>query len=113
MTYIPPRLKSRTAPPGYPDEAAGPWTLLLTSSGRGAIRFFDNREAHAAAVAVFFRDRAPGIFGFLAGGERTLHLGGAFHQLVEIHRTELAANHPEITSALHDSLLLLPLAELV
>jgi hypothetical protein len=25
-----------------------------------------------------------------------LNLGRAFHQLVEVHRTELAADHPEI-----------------
>src|ERR1700744_6034967 len=63
-------------------------------------RLFDDREAHAGLVAVVFRNRAPGIFGFLAGLERTLHLGRTFDQLVEVHRTELAANHPEI--AAHD-----------
>ncbi len=39
---------------------------------------------------------APGVLRFLPRLERTLHLGRAFHELVEVHRTELAANHPEI-----------------
>ena len=37
-------------------------------------------------------------FGFLARLERALHLGRAFHELVEVHRAELAANHPEIAA---------------
>src|ERR1700730_7507808 len=65
-------------------------------SGRDAGGLFDDRKAYAGLVTVLFRHGAPGVLGFLAGRERTLHLGRAFHELVEVHRTELAANHPEI-----------------
>src|SRR5438034_4183904 len=58
-------------------------------------------------MAVFFGDDAPGILGFLAGLERTLHLGRTFHELVEVHRSELASNHPEIAAFGHRRLLLL------
>src|SRR5690348_17119246 len=68
----------------------------------GAIGLLDDREANASLVTVLFRDGAPGVLGFLAGLERTLHLGRAFHELVEVHRAELAANHPEITACAHD-----------
>src|SRR5882724_12620821 len=74
--------------------------------GRDASGLFDDGKAHAGLVAVLFRHHAPGILGFLAGLERTLHLGRTFHELVEVHRTELAANHPEIAAYGHDSLLL-------
>src|ERR1051325_11304292 len=83
-----------------------PWTR----SGQGAMRLFHDREAHAGAMAVLLGDLAPAILGFLAGLERTLHLRGALHQLVEVHRAELAADHPEIAAAGHKCLLL---AELV
>src|SRR5437667_4196886 len=73
-------------------------------SGR-AVRFFHDGEAHAAAMPVFFRDGAPGIFGLLARLERTLHLGRSFDQLVEIHRTEFTTDDPEIAALLHGILL--------
>src|SRR5947209_628940 len=115
--------QSRTVPPGK--HRMGPLVLgpfldwSAARSGRNAGGLFDNGKAHPGLVAVLFRDGAPGILGFLAGLERTLHLGRAFHELVEVHRTELAANHPEIAAFGHDSLLLLTgrwsaaLAELV
>src|SRR5712672_319566 len=92
-----------------------PWSFLIgnSRSGRDAGRLFHDRKAYAGLVAVLFRDDAPGVLGFLAGLERTLNLGRAFHELVEVHRSELAANHPEIAAFGHGSLLLLPLAELV
>src|SRR3954467_15985727 len=71
---------------------------------------FPDREAHAGAMAVLFRYFAPAVLGLFAGLERTLHLRGAFHQAVEVHRAELAADHPEIAAVGHDCLLL---AELV
>src|SRR5437016_13971586 len=80
------------------------------SSGRNAGGLFDDGKSHAGLVAVLFRDDAPGILGLLAGLERTLHLGRAFHELVEVHRTELAANHPEIAAFGHLSLLFVRLA---
>src|SRR5665647_1863867 len=76
-------------------------------SGRDAGGLFHDGKAHPGLVAVLFRDHAPGILGFLAGLERTLHLGRTFHELVEVHRTELAANHPEIAAFGHHRLLLL------
>src|SRR5476651_2010023 len=60
-------------------------------SGRDACGLFHDGKAHASLVAVLFGYHAPGILGLLAGLERTLHLGRAFHELVEVHRTELAA----------------------
>src|SRR5882757_7413256 len=80
--------------------------------GRDARGLFHDGKAHAGLVAVLFRHHAPGILGFLAGLERTLYLGRTFHELVEVHRTELATDNPKI-AAWHDRLLLLPLAELV
>src|SRR6267154_1953624 len=65
-------------------------------SGRDARGLFHDRKADAGLVTVLFGNRTPGILGFLAGRERTLHLGRAFHELVEVHRSELAADHPEI-----------------
>src|ERR1700730_12773184 len=85
-----------------------PWTSscrLASRSGRNARGLFHDRKAHAGFVPVLLRDRAPGLFGLLAGLERALNLGRAFHQLVEAHRTELAANHPEIPALSHESLL--------
>src|SRR5712664_506015 len=86
-----------------------PWTFSCVSGsrplGRDASGLFDDGKAHAGLVTVLFRHHAPGILGFLAGLERTLHLGRTFHELVEVHRTELAANHPEIAAFSHDSLL--------
>src|SRR3954447_4546653 len=75
-------------------------------SGAHAGGLLDDREAHACLVPVFFRHLAPAFFGFLASLERAFDLGGAFHELVEVHRTELAANHPEIAAFGHDTLLL-------
>src|SRR5215470_15364979 len=94
---------------------SSPWTLLLTgredpSSACCAVRLFHDREAHRTAMTIFLRDLAPAVFGLLAGLERAFDLGGAFHELVEVHRAELAANHPEIAAFGHVSLLL---AELV
>src|SRR5258708_8449293 len=74
-------------------------------SGRDARGFFDDRKAHAGLVAVFFRNLAPALFGLFTGLERAFDLGRAFHELVEVHRAELAANHPEIAALCHDSLL--------
>src|ERR1019366_7344179 len=106
-----PRLKRPH--PKDPDGAACPWTfLVLIRSGRDAGGFFHDGKAHAGLVAVLFRDRAPGILGFLAGLERTLHLSRAFHERVEVHRTELAANHPEIAAFCHGSLPLFGLMSL-
>src|SRR5664279_172061 len=81
-------------------------SVATGSGGRDPGGLFHDREAHTGLVTVLFRDRAPGILGFLAGLERTLHLGRPFHELVEVHRSELAANHPEIAAFGHDSLLL-------
>src|SRR5882724_9317764 len=94
-----------------------PWTLDSPFScvsgsrplGRDASGLFDDGKAHAGLMTVLFRHHAPGILGFLAGLERTLHLGRTFHELVEVHRTELAANHPEIAAYGHDSLLFIQL----
>src|ERR1700733_4723162 len=84
-----------------------PWDVFFwNQSGGDAGGFFHDGEAHAGLVASLFGDRAPGVLGLLAGLERTLHLGRAFHELVEVHRTELAANHPEIAACRHDRLLL-------
>src|SRR5262249_58953706 len=55
-------------------------------------------------MTVHFREPLPALLGFLARGERSLHLRRAFHQLVEVHRTELAADDPEQRTALHVSL---------
>src|SRR6478735_3784457 len=75
-------------------------------SGRHALRLFHDREAHARLVTALFRDLAPALFRFLPALERAFDLGRAFHELVEVHRAELAANHPEITAFGHHSLLL-------
>src|SRR3954453_21164515 len=83
---------------------------LAMTSRHHALRLFDDGEAHAGPVAMLFRDLAPAVLGLLAGLERTLHLRGALHQAVEVHRAELAADHPEIAAVAHDCLLL---AELV
>src|ERR1700733_11572108 len=101
--------------PGSPGEAALvlgrlliSWKVfVLEASGRNTAGLFHDREAHAGLVPVLFRNRAPGILGLLAGRERTLHLGRTMHEGVEIHRTELAANHPVIAAFGHGSLLLL------
>src|SRR6267154_6074011 len=74
-------------------------------SGRHARGLFDDRKAHAGLVAVFFRNLAPALFGLFTGLERAFDLGRAFHELVEVHRAELAANHPEIAALCHHSLL--------
>src|ERR1044071_8296949 len=68
----------------HPVFRMGPPVLGLPQflSGRDAGGIFDDRKAHAGLVAVLFRDRAPGIFGLCAGLEGSLHLGGAFHELV-------------------------------
>src|SRR3954470_4661287 len=86
----------------HPEIRMGPLSLDVSClmaagrSGRDARGLFHDRKADAGLVTVLFRNRAPGILGFLAGRKRTLHLGRAFHELVEVHRSELAANHPEI-----------------
>src|ERR1700746_2516477 len=82
-------------------------------SGRAAVGLFHDGEAHAGSMPVLFRHFAPEVFRFLARLERTFDRGRAFHELVEVHRTELAPNNPEITAFGHGSLLLFPLAELV
>src|SRR6478735_2230777 len=76
--------------------------FFYVRSGGHPARLFHDREAHAGLVTVLFRDRPPGFLGLGAALERTLNLGRAFHQLVEVHRTELAANHPEIAADRHD-----------
>src|ERR1700737_3545426 len=85
-----------------------PWTsscLPASRSGRNARGLFHDGEAHASFVPVLLRDRAPGLFGLLAGLERALNLGRALHQLVEVHRTEPTPNPPEISALFHESLL--------
>src|SRR5215475_715875 len=103
--------KRRTAPPGNRMGPPSPWTLLLTErevpSSACAIRLFHDREAHRTAMAVFLRNLTPAVFRFLARLEGTFDLGGTFHELVEVHRAELAANHPEIAAFGHGYLLLL------
>src|SRR5580693_8568589 len=106
-------LKFRRPHPDLRMRPPDPWTFLLKRgqaaaalSGRYARGLFDDRKAHAGLVTVLFRDRTPGILGLFSGLERALHLGRAFHQLVEVHRAELAADHPEIAALCHDSLLL-------
>src|ERR1700733_14685050 len=95
--------QKRTRPrhPRRGDEAAPVLGRLLKRSGHPACGLFHDREAHAGLVAVFFRNLAPAIFGLCAALERTFDLRRAFHELVEIHRTELAADHPEITAFVH------------
>src|SRR6185437_53410 len=84
----------------------GPWTppcrLLVFRSGGHPARLFHDREAHSGLVTVLFRHRPPGFLGLGAALERALNLGRSFHQLVEVHRTELPANHPEIAADRHD-----------
>src|SRR5579883_2250303 len=87
------------------------WNLVATrlhlpgneafSGRRGAVGLFNDREAHAGLVTVLFRHLAPAVLGFLAALERTLDLGRAFHELVEVHRAELTADHPEIAACGH------------
>src|SRR5215831_538016 len=74
---------------------------------RGTVRLFDDGEAHAGLVAVFFRHFAPAVLRLLARLERTFDLGRSFHELVEVHRAELTANHPEVAAFGHGLLLLL------
>src|SRR5215472_10639109 len=88
-----------------------PLTRQWVRSSRRAVGLLHDREADAGLVAALFRYFAPAVFGFLAGLERAFDLSRAFHELVEVHRAELAANHPEIAACGHDRLLLL--AELV
>src|SRR5260221_13687205 len=92
-----------SAPPPRPSPARG--RGRRKPSGRHARGLFDNRKAHAGFVAVFFRNLAPALFGLFTGLERAFALGRAFHELVKVHRAELAANHPEIAALCHDSLL--------
>src|SRR3974390_3124271 len=75
-------------------------------TGRGAIGLFNDREAHAGLVAVLLRHLAPALLSLLAGLEGSFDLGRAFHELVEVHRAELTANHPEIAAFGHGILLL-------
>src|SRR5882757_10397622 len=63
-------------------------------------------------MTVLLRHDLPGVLRLFPRLERTLYLGRTFHELVEVHRTELATDNPKI-AAWHDRLLLLPLAELV
>src|SRR6202012_4105837 len=63
--------------------------------------FFDDREAHARSVAMLFRHFAPAGLSLAACLERAFDLRRAFHELVEVHRTELAADHPEIAAFGH------------
>src|SRR5437879_1810474 len=76
-----------------------------SQSGGHARGLFDDRKAHAGLVAILFRDLAPAFFGLFTGLERAFDLGRAFHELVEVHRAELAANHPEIAALCHHGLL--------
>src|SRR5947207_1984722 len=94
-----------------PDGAVCPWTLsargMESLSGfRRAVGLFHDGVADACLVAVLFRDFFPAVFRFLAALERTFDLGRAFHELVEVHRAELAANNPEKAALGHFSLLL-------
>src|SRR3984885_9887941 len=99
--YVPLQKRTRPRHPSKGDEAAPVLGRLLKRSGHHARGLFHDREAHTGLVAVFFRDLAPAIFSLCAALERTLYLGRTFHELVEIHRTELAADHPEIATVLH------------
>src|SRR6202011_2054153 len=99
----------RERPRPIPEEAAPVLEVLrarCARSGRHALRLFHDREAHPGLVAGLLRDFAPAIFRFLPALERASDLSRAFHELVEVHRTTLAANHPEITACGHHSLLL-------
>src|SRR5262245_9910490 len=88
-----------------PDGADCPWTLLAparpepirrqTSGLRRAIGLFHDGVADACLVTALFRDFLPAVLRFLAGLERTFDLGRAFHELMEVHRAELAANNPQ------------------
>src|SRR5262245_47362935 len=60
-----------------------------------AIGLFHDGVADACLVTALFRDFLPAVFRFLAALERTFDLGRAFHELVEVHRAELAADNPE------------------
>src|SRR5262245_25162066 len=88
-----------------PDGADCPWTLLAparpqpirrqTSGLRRAIGLFHDGVADACLVTTLFRDFLPAVHCFPAGLERTFDLGRAFHELMEVHRAELAANNPK------------------
>src|SRR5262249_36136999 len=65
------------------------------SGARRAIGLFHDGVADACLVTVFFGNLFPAIFRFLAALERTFDLGRAFHELVEVHRAELAPDNPE------------------
>src|ERR1700728_891156 len=79
------------------------WKRVLRRDARG---LFHDGKAHAGLVTVLFRDHAPGVLGFFSGLERTLNLGRAAHERVQVQRADLAANHPEIAAFGHVSLLL-------
>src|ERR1700687_4616501 len=81
---------------------------ILSRHARGLLH---DGKTHPGLVPVLFRDRAPGVLGFLAGLERALDLGRAFDELVEVHRTELAADHPEIAAGGHDQAPVIQLPE--
>src|SRR5690349_5799457 len=88
-----------------PGEAARllglPLFLWRPYLARCAVGLLHDREAYAGLVPVLFGDLAPAVFRFLAGLERAFDLRGAFDELVEVHRAELAANHPEIAAFAH------------
>src|ERR1700733_8577803 len=96
-----PQKRTRPRHPQRGDEAAPVLGRLLKRSGHHARGLFHDREAHTGLVAAFFRNLAPTIFSLCAALERTFDLRRAFHELVEIHRTELTADHPEIAAFGH------------
>src|ERR1700680_4747181 len=103
FTPSPRHVSSPREPPPRPSPASG--RGAREASGRHARRLLHDREADAGLVAMLLRDLAPALFRFLTALERAFDLGRAFHELVEVHRTELAADHPEIAALCHHSLL--------
>src|SRR5579871_2459928 len=98
-----PSPKTNAAPPPARGEEAAPalGRLLLGGSGHHAGRLFHDREAHARLVAILLGNFTPAVLGLFAALERTFDLRRAFHELVEIHRAELTADHPEIAAFAH------------
>src|SRR5580692_12983404 len=96
-----PQKRTRPRHPQRGDEAAPVLGRLLKGSGHHARGLFHDREAHPCLVAVFLRNLAPAIFSLCSALDWTCDLRRALHQLVEVHRTERAADHPEIAACVH------------
>src|SRR5258706_1381820 len=91
-------------PPPLPSPREGRGEGEGKPSGRHARGLFDDREAHAGLVAVFFPEPPPAPFRFLSGLLKGLFLGPALHQLFGGPRDGHAANHPQNTSPFHPKL---------